>query len=454
MIVYSGDKLQKHFSDLKQEAMSQTNLSTVYERDFVNSIRKFCFHGDVQKVFIVSGFRAAGKTFGLLQAVDDYDDTLYITAQTGEKETGKDYIEFLRNSPQKNIIIDEYTWIKDNRDLSYYLWTLVENGKRVAITGTHTLALDYLEKGELIHRTMRINVNMFTYGEFCRIYQKKYSKESCTEFLKTGGIFKKYAIENFQDMKRYIQEAVIEDLTKFMNLEEQEAKAIVYDIMYLAVCDSSENKIKNPQNRKENPEYRKMLTNFDIDPKIIITPFKFKTVSAVLEKARFIVKTYNAANQDKYKLHLVNPSLTYQMASAVFDDATAEKCLAKTFEACALTFMSQNTEDTDYIWYTDLGNSGILIVIVNPNDHLIYLFDPKLQETASLAENSILISKEIESLFVAADIGGRYVICSTKKEKCGVKNGKPVIFTRLDSGTLQNYRNFDKIYKKLLNGKK
>lgn len=75
-------------------------------------------------MFVLSGLRATGKTFGLLQAVDDYDDTLYVKAQKGEDETGKDYIEFLRNSKEKNIIIDEYTWIKDNRDLSYYLWTL------------------------------------------------------------------------------------------------------------------------------------------------------------------------------------------------------------------------------------------------------------------------------------------------------------------------------------------
>lgn len=343
MIAYSGESLQNHFAALKEEAMKQTNLDNVYERDFVSAIRDYCFSGTTQKVFVLSGLRATGKTFGLLQAVDDYDDTLYVKAQKGEDETGKDYIEFLRNSKEKNIIIDEYTWIKDNRDLSYYLWTLVENGKCVAITGTHSLALDYLEKGELIHRAMRINVNMFTYEEFCRIYQKEYSKESCLEFLKTGGIFKEYAIESFQDMQKYLQEAVIEDLSKFMNLDEQEAKAIVYDIMYLAVCNSTEKKIRYPQMRKENPEYRQMLINFGIEPTVEITPFKFKAVSDVLEKAQFIVKTHNVANQDEYRLHLVNPSLTYQMVSAVFDDATADERLGKAFESYAVILKKTTT---------------------------------------------------------------------------------------------------------------
>lgn len=110
--------------------------------------------------------------------------------------------------------------------MSYYLWTLAEGGKRVAITGTHSLAMDYLEKGELIHRTSRINVNMFSYEEFCRIYQKNYSKESCIEFLMTGGIFKECAIYSFSDMKKYIQEAVIDDLAKFMEISDEDEKRL------------------------------------------------------------------------------------------------------------------------------------------------------------------------------------------------------------------------------------
>lgn len=333
MIAYSGEKLQKYFAALREEAMEQTGLGNVYERDLVNTIREECFGGAAQKVFVLCGLRATGKTFGLLQAVDNFDDTLYITVQKGEKETGKDLIEFLRSCKEKNIIIDEYTRIKDNRDLSYYLWTLVENGKRVAITGTHTFALDYLESGELIHRTRRINANMFTYEEFCRVYQKEYGKESCTEYLKTGGIFKQYAVRNFQDMQKYIQEAVIEDLSGFMNADEQAAKAIVYDIMYLAVCGLSVSNTGYSQMRKEDPKYRQMIVNFGIDPTAEITPFRFKAACDILEKAQFIVKTYNADDENGYRLRLVIPSLTYQMAKAVFGGAAADNWLAKAIEA-------------------------------------------------------------------------------------------------------------------------
>lgn len=455
MIIYSGNELKEHTLELKKEAMAHTGLDKVYERDFVDSVRKHCFGGKTRQVYVVCGLRATGKTFGLLQAVPDFNDTIYIQAQREEPQTGRDYIEFLRRVKEKNIIIDEYTWIKDNRDLSYYLWTLTENGKRIAITGTHSLELDYLEKGELIHRAFRINVNMFSYEEFCRVYQKPYCKESCIEFLKTGGIFKEYAINSFQDMTKYIQEAVIDDLARFMKLTPEEAKAIVYDIMYLAVCDSSETKIKYPEMRKDNRDYRAMLTNFGIDPTVEITPFKFKVATEVLEKARFVCKTNNFCNKEEYRLHMVNPSLTYQMVNAIFDEKSAEKRLGKAFEAYMVASMWTNTETADYLWYADMGQltgePELELVIVNPDDHLAYLFDSKLREAASLPENSSLVSDKLEKAMKCLEVGGRYVVCNTKTEKCGERNGKKVIFTRLDCKTLQDYRQFDEHYSRLSN---
>lgn len=456
MIIYSGSELKEYVAGLKKDAMAQTGLDKVYERDFVDSIRKYCFGGKSPFVYVVCGFRATGKTFGLLQAIEDFNDTIYIRAQCGEAQTGSDYIEYLRNVKEKNIIIDEYTWIRDNCDLSYYLWTLVENGKRTAITGTHSLALDYLEDGALVHRTDRINVNTFSYEEFCRIYQKDYSKASCVEFLKTGGIFKSHAFENYQSMNNYIQNAVINDLVRFINLPIDEAKAIVYDIMYLAVCDSNETKIKFSKKRKEYKEYRSMLETFGINPEIEITPTKLNNVTSILEKANFIVKTRNFCNEEEFRLHLVNPSVAYQMVNAVFNEKSAAEKLGKAFEAYMFSFMTDCVREADAIWYVDMrqfvGKPELELIIVNPDDHLAYLFDLKLREAAILPENGSLVSDELEALFTGADIGGRFVVCNIKTEKCGERNGKKVIFTRLDCETLQNYRQFDKYYNRLPGG--
>ena len=70
MKTYSGNGLVNLISDLKKQAMEQTGLSAVYERDFVDDIRRFCFGGKSPFVFVICGLWATGKTFGLLQAVD------------------------------------------------------------------------------------------------------------------------------------------------------------------------------------------------------------------------------------------------------------------------------------------------------------------------------------------------------------------------------------------------
>lgn len=465
MIVYSGNELKKQIETIKKEIMAQTGLNAVYERDFVNDIRENYFNTDWQKVLVVSGLRATGKTFGLFQAVEKLDDTIYIQAQKEEPQTGRDYIEFLQGVKEKNIIIDEYSWIEENRDLSYYLWTLVENGKRVAITGTDSIALDYLGNGDLIHRVAYTNVNMFTYEEYCRIYQKPYKMETCNEYLENGGVFKEYAINEFNTMLDYIQTAVIDNLASYTNIPAEKARAIIYDIMYLSVCDSDVTTVQYPNGRKSDFNYQRMLSKVNINPSIEFDYFDFDRVSNILVKTGFVVKTYNIAdykqtkdfNKCGYRLHLVNPSLTYQMVKAVFDEPSVDNCRGKAFEANVVAFMTKNKNRADRVWYADMGRfegePELELIIVNPDDHLVYLFDAKLREAARLPNNSSLVSQKLEDLFEGgADIGGRFVVGNSKTEKCGERNGKKVIFTRLDCETLQNYRQFDESYERLSGG--
>lgn len=233
-----------------------------------------------------------------------------------------------------------------------------------------------------------------------------------------------------------------------------EAKVIVYDIIYLAVCDSSEEKIKYPNYRRKDEMYRNMLIAFGIDDTIEITPVKFKMVSEVLKEANFIVETHNFYNEDEFRLHLVNPSLAYQMVSAVFDKKSAEERLGKAFEAYIVSYMQTRTGSTDYMWYVDMGQLNgmpeLELIIVNPDDHLAYLFDSKLQEAASLKTSSSLVSNKLETSLRCLEVGGRYVVCNSDREKCGERNGKKVIFTRMDCKTLENYRYFEENYKRIM----
>jgi len=199
MLYLSGPELQNYINDEVNKNWKQ--------RDFINRLEIYA-KSKKRKVFGISGLRGTGKTVGLLQFLKNKDG-LYITAQKNEKETSEDYIDLLKNAQQEIIILDEYTWIKDKEDLDAYLYTLVQNGKRVFVTGTESLSIDMLKYGELIHRIDIIHVNHFSYDEFCRMNDLDKNKASCEKFLTTAGVFPQYVIHNFETMKNYVKTAII-----------------------------------------------------------------------------------------------------------------------------------------------------------------------------------------------------------------------------------------------------
>ena len=42
-------------------------------------------------------------------------DALYLCAQSGEEEDGDDYIDKIKKTDKKYIVIDEYTWISNRK---------------------------------------------------------------------------------------------------------------------------------------------------------------------------------------------------------------------------------------------------------------------------------------------------------------------------------------------------
>ena len=458
---YYREEVKIYIEDKKKKAMNDYGLKAINERDFVEDIRDYYFDTDIEKVLVLSGLRATGKTFGLFQAVEKYDDVLYLTSTSEEPETGKDYIETIKSYPATYIIIDEYSWIKDRSELDKYLYTLVSGNdrKRVAITGTDSIALDYMPYSDLIHRVLYTNVNMVTFQEYCRIYQKEYCKKTCEEYLQIGGVFSEYAIETFDDMLNYIQLAVIDNLANYTKMDKEKAKAIIYDIIYLAVCPSSETKVEYPNSRKQDVKYQAMLDRIGISPDVMFDKFDFKRVSDILIKTGFVVKTYNIADEtgESYRLHLTNPSLTYQMTEVVFDDISASNRLGKAFEASVVSYMSRIIRSEDNMYYIDLGEKlgkpELEIVIIDSDNHLAYLMDAKLEGNAKLPPNKSLVSSLIEDSLGGICVAGRYVICNSEYETAREVNGKPVIFTNIESTTLLNYNTFTQNFDDINNAK-
>lgn len=445
MIYYYSDQLKNYILQLKRRITEQTGQ--VYERDLVNDIRKYWYRGKSHYVKVLCGLKGTGKTTGLLQAVENFDDTVYILAQPEEDINGQDYIEFLKTVKQKNIIIDNYNLIKGSPALSRYLNTLTENGKRIAIAGTSSLTLNYPEDAEPAHKTESLNVNLFTYKEFCGIYQKEHTKESFAEFLKTGGLFKSQGVNDFSSMALYIKKAVIDELSAYYPAEE--IKTIVYTIMYLSVSDLN---LTQDTYRllQEDENYRNVMTA--VNSKTEIDPVKFDFVAEKLEKANFIVKTYNMHNQEEFRFHLVTPMFAYQTARLVYGKSS--ECEKQAFEAYTASYMTAYSRQEDYLWYLDMrqlnGEPDLEFVIVNTDDELAYLFDLKPRET--LPEDSGLLSGELGKALGCLEVGGRFITGNYPEDKCELINRKRVIFATPDSETLQYYREFNKTYHQLRRG--
>ena len=115
MQIYSDQALK----EFKRETLRIN--PTWNRRDFAERVERH-LKGRTEKILVVGGLRGTGKTVGILQAAETFD-ALYVTSQKDETETGKDYVDLLKKTEKKYIIIDEYGWIRNRKVLDEYLLT-------------------------------------------------------------------------------------------------------------------------------------------------------------------------------------------------------------------------------------------------------------------------------------------------------------------------------------------
>ena len=116
------------------------------KRDFVEEVEKY-MDCSLNKVLLVSGLRGTGKTIGVLQAMQNRN-AVYIAMEQGITSTADELMKILASRPEKIIVLDEYTWLsgRKNSEIDGYLYTLVNHGKRVIVTGANLInAFDKLE---------------------------------------------------------------------------------------------------------------------------------------------------------------------------------------------------------------------------------------------------------------------------------------------------------------------
>ena len=427
------------------------------ERFFTSPVKEY-LESQTEKILAISGLRGTGKTVGCLQAAAGHD-VMYVLAQKGEEETGHDYVRLLKEAKHRCIIIDEYSWIRERKPLDEYLLTAVQNGKRIVITATESITLDFLNYGVLNHRVHVIHTTMFPYNEYLHLYQKEHSKENCSTYLKEGGLFKPYALRNYDDSRHYIEEAIVGNLAGYLKgeMSEEKARTLTYAVLYKAICPSNLSTI--PTLRQAHVTLENYLDRMGVNTTLRPESRDLNRVADIFESIGIIVRipNYVTESDNKEQYYIVNPSLTCQLIKHVYGlNEIDNSILGHVFESCVGVQLATNKlSDHNIYFFNNVGsddsgeNKELDFVLTDQKREHAYFMECKYSQNDSLHPGITLLSGHLESNeFQGMDIDGRYV----------VYNGRPavrywdgigdIIFTPI-SGILDHYFEFDSNKRKI-----
>jgi len=405
------------------------------ERDFVEVARSH-FEGKYQTVLVIGGLRATGKTVGLLQALRGLD-ACYVVAQRREKETSEDYIKLLETVDKKYIVIDEYSWVRNREELDKYLWTAVQNGKRIAVTGTDSITLDFLDCGDLIHRVSMLHVNMVSYTEYCRIFKLEPCKETCVKFLIEGGVFRKGALRNFDNMQKYVEVALIDSLAEYTKgeISKEKAKALVYSVLFKAICPNNLRKVPLLMNQKL--ERRNFLDRMGVRKDLVFEEYEVRRVADILEQLDVIVKVpnYDQSSPIKEQYYIANPALTSQLILAAYDLVGVDGyILGHVFEAAVMCILHYNLRSENKLYFLnttfeDGSNKELDAVITTEKEDYVHFVECKMREDATLKMTSTILDERLEDIFPDSIVDGRFIVYNGKPCKKVVSGDVAVIYT-------------------------
>lgn len=441
------------------------------KRDFVTEVEKY-IDSHLNKVLIISGLRGTGKTIGVLQAIADRD-AVYITMEQGIYTSAQELMETLAGREEKIIVLDEYTWVKErkNSELDGYLYTLVNHGKRVIVTGTESLSLEALKTGPLIHRAITFHTTHMSFAEYCRLYDAEMNQKECDRYLTQGGIFENYVIHNEQTMSNYIESAIIENLKGYVRdyrplFDETKISNIIYTLLYRAIWDLMRNDPKLLRS-SENVDMQMALQRLGIDLEgHSVSICDIRTVAELLCSVGILVKIPNLLNEMNhvqeelfkgYKTYIVNPSLTCQFIKTVFPNYdNMSSILGMVYEANCMVdlyFKKQSADEIYYIESREADNYEIDIAIVANDDtrkKQFYLFECKHRYKVNIYnENWSIVNgrvdKALKKAFPDSEICGRFIIHPGEKE-CQIHcSGRKVAIVNQNE-ELYRYYNFEKLF--------
>lgn len=437
IVAYSGNELKEFIASEVEEEWR--------ERNFVDKVRSYC-NGISKRVLLVSGLRSTGKTTGILQGIPK-DDTVFICPVSKGSAPEKLIKDTIIDFGCKNIIIDEYTWIKwekDSNSLTNFLAGQTKIGKKVILTGTESVLINKLRNTELIHRDNTIFTTYFSYDEYCRLYDAKKNDISVKDFLTRGGIFENHASKNSGSMKDYVQCAIIDNLSSYYkDYDESLLKVAVYTIFYECVCNCySKNDVKTVPGYNydinQTISYEEYLENFELDPSIIIPTSILSQISDKLAEIGVVIKLQDFRLPSHNRSYITNPTISAWLTKCIFEvEDLDERYLGHLYESAVVCY-----EYMKIVADSDRYKLGYMhgrrhsqeyeIDFIIYDDTSAYVFDCKLNDNSNavISDKASIVKDVIENILSNKDIDikARYVIYQGK-EKYYNANNKDIIFT-------------------------
>lgn len=308
---------------------------------------------------ILFGLRRTGKTTILVQLMQEFDNSIYITCRDTyiSSLNRLEFVELIEELYEQG---KRYVFLDEVQILSFWSEMIVElydsfPDLRIVTTGSSSLNLESRETG--LDRTRKINIHTLSFGEYLKLTGKDKNKDSFEYFLGRGG-FPKYALteeSNFDIQRAEILDEVIN------NDIPAEDRSIEPELLSRLLFELA---------RHTNGE----INVNEITSKIAPT-FRARDVQkylGALEKSK-VIKIINRIDANgiqpikkKFKVY-INPHLHLWMLDTPFEnlDSTFKGHVIESY--WLFWAMSLNHYDKQFFYIKGLNNEEIDFATINPS---------------------------------------------------------------------------------------
>jgi hypothetical protein len=420
----------KEGQEYKKFAVNEIHENKIKHcRDFSDILRKnYVFRDNTRRGVLITGLRSTGKSSGIYQATVNFpSDRIFFLAVSSKEENLSKY-EVLSKLKEKDydlIIIDEYSWLKENNGekdiLAAYLAGKAGEGVKVIISGTDSTKIHALLNTDFIHRAYQLNTTYFSYDEYCRIYELDKNDKSMKEFLTCGGIFENHAYETYGSMKEYIKTAIIENLGAYYPQYNTELiEAAVYKIFYECISKSYTKSIDVPvynSGKGNRLIYEDFLENFGIRTDIEINSAVLKEIFYKLKEIGVVVILDDIKHSGRERAYITNQTISAQLTKCIYElDNLSETYIGNLYEASVVCYeymqYAFNKNSPFEMYYAETRKSDLEIDFIICDKRKAYLFECKLNDNDNLQLNDTasILQDKVRNLLGDRELAGRYVI--------------------------------------------